>query len=264
MALKGHHGGISDLCWSPDSKYIASGSDDKTIRVWDVELGRCVRELIGHHYHITTVRFNSKGNLLISGSADEAIRVWDVLRGKCLKTLSAHSDPISAVDMIWDGTIIASASYDGLIRLFDTKSGQCLKTLIYEYRGGSSYPVSYVRFSPNGKYILLSTLDGSIRLWDHMNDKVVKTFTGPEESKKICEKFSCSSDFIVLEDKEPLVVSGSDRGDVFVWDLQTRKLLNSINLDTSPVLSVDLVENGKSLVALSMKGKLAYYDLIKD
>ncbi|ODV97597.1 hypothetical protein PACTADRAFT_78066 [Pachysolen tannophilus NRRL Y-2460] len=293
-SLKGHSKGVSDICWSPDSKYIASASDDETIIIWSVEYGKCIRILKGHTYHITCLEFNYKGNLLISGSSDEAIRIWDVLRGKCLKTLSAHSDPISSLDVSWDGTIIVSASFDGLIRLFDTESGQCLKTLIYEYSGGSSFPVSYVRFSPNGKYILASTLDGSIRLWDYMNNKVVKTFIGEGEQVKnddgnndgskgsgldnmnskilktkktiVCEKYTCGTRFITSNEYIPLIASGSDNGNIYIWNLQTKEILNILKIkgdehQKSPVLQIDTFDGGKILAAVSMNGNLEVWDL---
>ncbi|KAH3680903.1 hypothetical protein WICMUC_000046 [Wickerhamomyces mucosus] len=246
-SLNGHSKGISSVSWSPDSRHIASASDDKTIKIWDIEYGECIKTLRGHTYHVTCVQFNFKGNLLISGSADEAIRIWDVLNGKCLKILSAHSEPIESIDLCWDGTIIASGSYDGLIRLFDTETGQCVKTLIYD-KGGSSFPVSYVKFSPNGRYLLATTLDNTIRLWDYNNNRVVKTFQGAS-----FEKYTCSSRFIPSL-KTPLIVSGSESGEVFVWNLNSKSITDVIKVSDSPVLHVDII--GNILVSLSMDGDI--------
>ncbi|KAI0462942.1 hypothetical protein LJB42_003746 [Komagataella kurtzmanii] len=264
--LKGHTLGVSDLSWSDDGRYLASASDDTTVKIWSIESFKCVKTLVGHTYHVNCVKFNHKGNLLISGSSDEAIRVWDINNSKCLKTLCAHSDPISAVDLSWDGTIIVSASYDGLIRLFDTQSGQCLKTLIYD-GGDVSYPVSYVRFSPNGKYILASTLDGAVRLWDYMDNKVVKTFFAHKQgigevSKTDMGKYNCNTDFFI-DEKDPskiIVVSGSDFGSVFLWDVKSRKLLSLLQAsEESPILHVQ-VNNGK-LLTLSRVGECKVYQL---
>lgn len=249
--LEGHRDGVNDISWSPDSRHLASVSDDMTLRVWDVEYGECISVMQGHTYHVTCVEFNHKGNLLVTGSSDEAIRLWDALNAKCLKTLSAHSDPIAAVDLCWDSTIIASASYDGMIRLFDTESGQCLKTLIYD-KGGSSFPVSYVRFSPNGKYLLSTTLDNTLRLWDYMNNKVVKTFQGAK-----LEKYTCSSRFIMA--KDPLIASGTETGDVLIWDLQSKGIIATLKVSTSPVLAIDVHNN--TLIAMDIQGNLLCYDL---
>lgn len=249
-----HTRGVSDIAWSPDSIYLASASDDCTIRVWNVEFNECIRVLTGHTYHITTLRFNNKGNLLISGSADEAIRIWDVISGKCLKTLSAHSDPIASLDLSWDDSIIASASYDGLIRLFDTDSGQCLKTLIYDkFTTSSSFPVSCIKFTPNSKYLLATTLDNTIRLWDYMNNKVVKTFTGAS-----LQKYSCNLGFIGGE----FVVSGDEVGNLIIWDLQTKKIVENIKDETNnenKVLQIDIHEN--ILASVNFQGEIKVFKI---
>jgi len=130
-----------------------SGSDDKTLKVWELSTGKSLKTLKGHSNYVFCCNFNPQSNLIVSGSFDESVRIWDVRTGKCLKTLPAHSDPVSAVHFNRDGSLIVSSSYDGLCRIWDTASGQCLKTLIDD----DNPPVSFVKFSPNGKYILAAT-----------------------------------------------------------------------------------------------------------
>lgn len=195
--------GVSDVAWSSDSRYICSGSDDKTVKVWDVNevraieqynqkksmpcsrschdcwtalaQGEALKTLQGHTNYIMCVNFNPQSNLIVSGSFDETVRIWDVKTGRCIKTLPAHSDPVSACCFNRDGTLIASSSYDGLCRVWDTATGQCLKTLICDE---NNPPVSYVTFSPNGKYILAATLDNSLKLWRYGDGKCLKTYKG--------------------------------------------------------------------------------------
>ncbi|ODQ79820.1 hypothetical protein BABINDRAFT_36833 [Babjeviella inositovora NRRL Y-12698] len=257
-ALVGHTRGVSDLCWAPDSAHLASCADDMTIRLWRVEHGTCLKVLRGHTYHVTCLLFNPRGNLLISGSADEAIRIWDIARGKCLKTLSAHSEAISSIDMSWDGTIIASSSYDGMIRLFDADLGQCLKTLIYD-RGDSSFPASYVRFSPNGRYVLASTFDGCVRLWDYTHNKVAKTYRG---LRPLFEKYNCGTRFVTLL-MRPMVVSGAEDGQIHLWDMQSKVIVGLLNTGSSPVLEVDVWDQGTVLISCSLKGDVHVWDLVE-
>ena len=277
LDFAGHFSGISDIDFSPCSNYLASASDDYTVRIWSLKYRRVIRILLGHTYHVTCVKFNYKGNLLISGSDDEAIRIWDCISGKCLKTLSAHSDPISSLDFVWDGTIIASSSYDGLIRLYDTESGQCLKTLMNDRLDISTCPVSFVTFSPNGKFILSSTLDGKIRLWDYMNNKIIKTYQAyipPNETidednqlmrqKRyipIARKYTCSTQFITAT-SEPLIISGSECGKIFIWDLQSRKIKSILDTkQDSPVLQVHLYDNGTVMGCVTLNGHIQIWDL---
>uniref|UniRef100_A0A6S8VLB2 WDR5-like beta-propeller domain-containing protein n=1 Tax=Ditylum brightwellii TaxID=49249 RepID=A0A6S8VLB2_9STRA len=160
--LVGHARGINDVCWSRTAEYVATASDDKTLRLWDVQTSDALVEFRGHTNFVFSCNFNPQSNLLVSGSFDETVKLWDVRSGDCVSTLPAHSDPVTGVDFNRDGTCIVSGSHDGLIRVWDAATGECLKTI---YAGGNP-PVSHVRFSPNGRFVLSGTLDSKLRLWD--------------------------------------------------------------------------------------------------
>jgi COMPASS component SWD3 len=125
--LVGHMAGVSCVAWSPDSNTLASGSDDKAIRLWDRVTGRPktttrksmvgqeMAPLRGHHNYIHCLAFSPKGNILASGSYDEAVFLWDVRAGRLMRSLPAHSDPVSGIDFCSDGTLVVSCSTDGLM-----------------------------------------------------------------------------------------------------------------------------------------------------
>ena len=217
--FEGHLAGISTLAWAPDSKTIASGSDDKSIRLWDVPTGKAHQHpLVGHHNYIYAIAFSPKGNILVSGSYDEAVFLWDIRTRRILRALPAHSDPVGGVDFIRDGTLIVSCAGDGLIRIWDTGTGQCLRTLVHE----DNAPVTSVRFSPNGKYVLAWTLDACVRLWDYVEGKCMKTYQGHTNVK-----FSLGGAFGLYgeEREKAFVVSGSEDGGMFVWDVVSKTVL---------------------------------------
>lgn len=264
-----HSKGVSDIAFSPlDSNTLASCSDDMTIILWSIAKKKSIKILKKHTYHITTMKFNSKGNLLISGAADESIVIWDLSSGQSLKTLAAHSDPISCVCLTPDDTLVVSASYDGLMRLFDIETGQCLKTLVYNSSTHGTatastndvvnFPISYVNVTPNGKYILSSSLDGKIRLWDYMNNKVMKTYTGINNSP-VNSKYNSGSCFVTCT-ASPIVVSGSDNSGALFWDLQTKDIVFQL-LPGSTVLDVAICDNGERLVTCTLQGEVDVYTL---
>lgn len=69
------------------TQYIASGSDDNTVRIWDMATGQCLKILQGHTNVVESVAFSPSGQFIVSGSQDESIKLWNTYTGECLKTL---------------------------------------------------------------------------------------------------------------------------------------------------------------------------------
>lgn len=179
-----HKDPINSLCWSPDSKCVATASEDFTIEITHVLYGT-IHRLMGHTAPVLSLCYNDKGNILCSSSMDESIKEWHVLSGKVLKTMSAHSDPVVSIDIPkFDSSVLSSGSYDGLIRIFDTESGHCLKTLTYDkdwIAEDGVVPISTVKFSQNGKFLLVKSLDNIVKLWDYTRGTVVRTYLWPNQ-----------------------------------------------------------------------------------
>lgn len=254
--------GISTIAWSPDSKVIASGSDDKIIRLWDIATGKSLPSpLIGHHNYVYSLAFSPKGNMLVSGSYDEAVFLWDVRTARLMRSLPAHSDPVSGVDFVRDGTLVASCSSDGLIRIWDTSTGQCLKTLVHE----DNAPVTSVKFSPNGKYVLACTLDSCVRLWDYVDGRCMKTYQGHKNEKfSIYTCFGSYGEFPVSaesaipdgekeqtkddDSKWAFAACGSEDGKTYIWDVSSKDLLQVLDGHDGVVLGVDVGLEDQTLV----------------
>lgn len=244
-SFEGHLAGISTVAWSPDNETVATGSDDKTIRLWNALTGKAhPKAFSGHHNYVYSIAFSPKGNIIVSGSYDEAVFLWDVRSAKVMRSLPAHSDPVAGVDICHDGTLVVSCSSDGLIRIWDTMTGQCLRTLVHD----DNPPVMAVRFSPNSKYVLAWTLDDCIRLWDYVQGRCIKTYQG-----HINQKYSLCGSFGVYAtpDGPPhaFAVSGSEDGALICWDIVGKNTLQRIKGHTDVVLAVDAAElDGKNLL----------------
>jgi len=265
--LHGHARGINDVAWSPTAEYLATASDDKSLRIWDAETGAALVELRGHTNYVFSCAFSPQTNLLVSGSFDETVKLWDVRSGDCVSTLPAHSDPVTGVDFNRDGTCVVSGSHDGLIRIWDTMTGECLKTI---YAGGNP-PVSYVRFSPNGKFVLTGTLDSTLRLWragdrdGAVGDaaaapagggsalggggaRCTKTYAGGHRNSKFC----IFSAFAVADPRRQSIVTGSEDGGVYVYDLQRRDVRQVLRAHKDAVLAVAAHDNRELLASGGM------------
>ncbi|KAL2440805.1 WD repeat-containing protein 5 [Exophiala dermatitidis] len=259
--LRAHLAGVNAIAWSPVGPpyTLASASDDKSILLWSPlssDFPISPSPLIGHHNYVYSLAFSPKGNMLVSGSYDEAVFLWDVRPGRVMRSLPAHSDPVSGVDFLRDGTMVCSCAGDGLIRIWDSSSGQCLKTLVDEARR----PVTGVRFTPNGKYILAWTLDNSIRLWRYSEGTCVKTYQG-----HVNQEYSLggtvgsyySSEGQGSGTMEAFLASGSEDGDVLVWDISSKDVLWRGKGHRDVVLSVDFgrTKAGKGLLVSGGKDR---------
>ncbi|MCX7611000.1 MAG: serine/threonine protein kinase [Ignavibacterium sp.] len=156
----GHTSVINSVAFSPNGKILASGSGDKTIKLWDVQTGNLIRTLEGHNRWVTSVTFSPDGKILASGSVDKTIKLWDVETGELIRTLEGHNVDVWSVSFSPDGKILASGSMDNTIKLWNVETGENIKTFDEHYSS-----VFSVAFSPDGKYLASGGLDGAIILY---------------------------------------------------------------------------------------------------
>jgi len=159
--LETHSSSVRSVSFSPDGKTLASGNDDKTIKLWDITTGKEIRTLQGHSSWVWSVSFSPDGKTLASGSGDKTIKLWDITTGREILTLKGHSSSVLSVSFSPDGKTLASGSGDKTIKLWDITTGREILTL----QGHSSWVWS-VSFSPDGKTLASGSGDKTVILWD--------------------------------------------------------------------------------------------------
>ncbi|KAK3946786.1 hypothetical protein QBC32DRAFT_329042 [Pseudoneurospora amorphoporcata] len=170
LTLEGHSDSVSSVAFSPDGQRLASGSWDKTIKIWDPASGSCLQTLEGHSGYVSSVAFSPDGQRLASYSDDKTIKIWDPASGSCLQTLEGHSDSVRSVAFSPDGQRLASGSWDKTIKIWDLASGSCLQTL-----EGHSDSVWSVAFSPDGQRLASYSDDKTIKIWDPASGSCLQT-----------------------------------------------------------------------------------------
>ncbi|OBZ72774.1 Transcriptional repressor rco-1 [Grifola frondosa] len=183
---------IRSVCFSPDGKYLATGADDKQIRIWDIAEKRIRNVFEGHQKEIYSLDFSRDGRLIVSGSADCTARIWDMVDGSMNKILTIDEPDsvnagVTSVRISPDGRLVAAGSLDTIVRIWDV----------------------HVAFTPDGKGLVSGSLDKTLKYWD--GGQCTMNFTGHKDNV-LCVAVSHDGQW---------VVSGSkDRGVQF-WDAKT-------------------------------------------
>ncbi|KAK7071960.1 Transducin (beta)-like 3 [Halocaridina rubra] len=125
---KAHEKDINSLCVSVNNKLIASGSQDKTAKVWDSSNLSLLGILRGHRRGIWCVQFSPVEELLATGSADATIKIWTLSDFTNVSTLEGHGVSVMKLSWVSQGQQLISIGSDGLMKLWTVKTRQCLQT----------------------------------------------------------------------------------------------------------------------------------------
>lgn len=200
---RGAGGRVYSAAFTPDSRWAATGSEDKKVRLWSVDSGKCVRMFEGHTQEVSSVAITPDGRQVLSGSHDNTLRLWDLATGECVRVFEGPGS-VYSVAISPDGRWGLSGGFGDCLRLWNLATAECER--VFE---GHSRSVGSVAFSPDSAWALSGCWDGTLRLWKLATGECVRKFEG----------HSGSVDSVAFSHDMRWALSGSYDTTLRLWEL---------------------------------------------
>ncbi len=225
---------VNTVAWSPDGTLIASGSNDKQVRIWNPLANKTIRFYINHQDAVSSVAWSPHGTYIASGSFDKTVQVWNASTGELIYSFKGHQDVVNTVAWSPDGTYIASGSSDKTVRVWKVSTHE----LIYTYNQHSDF-VSSVLWSIDGKQIASASDDMTVQIWFALTGSNSYAY---QEHKGAVFAIALSSD-------GTRVASASSDKTVQIWNFSSADKIYTYPKHTDNVLAVAWSPNGKKVVS---------------
>lgn len=278
QTLKGHSSMVHAIAISPDGQYLASGSNDKTIKLWQLSTGKLVRQLgrwfSGHSSMVHSLAFSpislnssyqgesgrtggftdSNSGILASGSWDNTIKLWDINTGKEIRTLIGHTNWVNSVAFSPDGKLLLSGGADCTIKLWQVHTGIEIQTF-----KGHSDPVSSVAYSPRTattnnqerQLIASGSNDYTIKLWQVYTGREIRTLVG----------HSFFVNCIAFSHDGEIIASGSGDNTIKLWYVNTGREIRTLTGHSDSVWSVAFSQDRQFLASGSWDNTIKLWHL---
>ncbi|MDZ7959642.1 MAG: serine/threonine-protein kinase [Aulosira sp. DedQUE10] len=245
-SLTAHTDWIDSLAISADGETLASGSADKSIKIWNLKIGALKTTLSLHSDVVNSVAISRDGKTVVSGSKDGTIKIWNLPTGTLKATLKRSEERVNSVVISPDGQTLVSAGGEKKIKIWNLQTGELKNTLT-----GHKKSVMALAISADGQTLVSGSADSTIKIWNLQTGELKNTLTG---HKDVIFAVAITPDGKTL-------ASGSYDRTIKIWNLLTGALKNTLTEHRYAVSSVAISPDGQTLASGSWDNTIKIWNL---
>ena len=242
--LIGHHDDVSEVAISPDSSWLATASEDGTVRIWDTpsrteDASRADRDVLALAI--------APDRTWLAAGGYWTVGIWDIAGGMQKTVLGDYSGGAKALAIAPDGTWLASGGLDGKVRIWDTASWT-LKAAFRSHR----HPVQALAIAPDGTWLASGSLDESVRIW---------STTSVRRAPRILNTSYDWRQAIAIAPDGTWLAAGGQHGTVRIWDTATWTQTATLTSHDRDIKAVTIAPDGSMLATADVHGSLRIWDI---
>ncbi|MDI1484564.1 AAA family ATPase [Polyangium sp. y55x31] len=244
--LEGHAAKVNAVAVTRDGRLALSASDDRTVRVWDLDAGQALFVLTGHVSPIRGLAVSADGRTAVSGAADGALFVWDLGTARVTRQLRGHTGAVHAVAFAEGAGTVVSASEDGTLRVWSLATGEVVRTL-----SGHAGGVQSVAVTADGRFCLSAGDDATLRLWEVASGRIGKALDEPASPRAA----------VSMKAEGRALVAASHEDAVLCWAPLEGSPPELLPGHTDGVTSLSVTPDGRFLASGSWDHTVRVWDL---